>query len=103
MSFEDLDQDINELINDGYTFMIFPTKYFHFDRNIEVSMEDFIEYIEDTYHISLFKKINNEYIIFEIYGGYLMMKCIYNNGLSSINMVKFDYENQIGEAERYIC
>jgi len=102
MTLEDFGEDIKELINEGYAFMIFPTKYFHFERNIEIAMDDFIEYIEDIYDISLYRR-NGDYIIFEIYGGYLMLKCIYNIGLSSINMVKFDYENQIGEAERYIC
>lgn len=102
MSLEYFGEGIKELMDEGYTFMIFPTKYFHFERNIEISMDDFIRYIQDKYDISFYKRKENDYLIFEIYGGYLMLNCIYKNGLSSITMVKFDYENQIGEAERYI-
>lgn len=96
MSLEDLGDDIIDLMNEGYSFMSFSTKYFNFDRKLKIAMDD-------IYDVYLFKRKYDNYIIFEIYGGYLMMKIINDDGISSINMVKFDYENQIGDAERYIC
>lgn len=67
MSLEDLGDDITDLMNEGYSFMNFPTKYFNFDRKLKITMDD----IDDVY---LFKRKDDDYIIFELYGGYLMIK-----------------------------